>query len=272
MVLIMGTICIWVYVVREDSNHFMQVHFLSVGQGDASFIESPTGVQMLIDGGSNGAVLRELSRVMPFYDRSIDVVVATHPDFDHIGGLIEVMKRYSVGMLLVSFPGNDTDVDERLIGIAKERGVSIKTPLRGSGLDLGAGVHATVLFPDRELDDIETNTASLVLQIRYGKTAFMFTGDSPDEIEEYLVMLDGKKLESDVLKLGHHGSRTSTSELFLGFVSPDYAIISAGKDNRYGHPHEEVLEKIAAFGIQKKDTLSGMVSFQSDGTTVFATN
>lgn len=267
-----GTISIWVYVIHKEGNQRLHVHFLSVGQGDAAFIESPTGTQMLIDGGSNGALLRELSQVMPFYDRSIDVVVATHPDFDHIGGLIEVMKRYEVGMLLVSFPANDTDVDERLISIAKEKGVFIKAPLRGSDLDLGAGVHATILFPDRELDNIETNTASLVLQLRYGKTAFMFTGDSPDEIEEYLVTLDGKRLESDVLKLGHHGSRTSTSELFLGFVSPDYAVISAGKDNSYGHPHEEVLEKIAAFGIQKKDTLSGMVSFQSDGTTVFATN
>ena len=130
-------------------------------------------------------------------------------------------------------------------------------------------MYLNILFPDRDNEDWETNTASIVTKLTYGDTSFLLTGDSPIAIEKYLSMIDGKNLKSDVLKAGHHGSRTSTSESFASLVSPEYAVISAGKDNRYGHPHKEVLdilEKIKATILKTYEL--GTISFSSDGEKI----
>ena len=141
---------------------------------------------------------------------------------------------------------------------------------RGQTFDLGDGVKLMVLFPDTDPTEFESNTASIVTRLVYGDTAFMLTGDSPKSIEEYLVLVEGEHLQSDVLKAGHHGSRTSTSELFLAEVDPDYAVISAGKDNSYGHPHVEVTDALFNYGVETFSTAdSGHVVFWSDGKTVY---
>ena len=126
-----------------------------------------------------------------------------------------------------------------------------------------------ILFPDRDTDEWETNTASIVAKLVYGNNSFLLTGDSPTAIENYLSMIDGRNLKSDVLKAGHHGSRTSTSESFANLVSPEYAVISAGKNNQYGHPHKEVLdilEKIKSVILKTYE--NGTISFSSDGEAV----
>ncbi|MEK7150287.1 MAG: ComEC/Rec2 family competence protein [Patescibacteria group bacterium] len=262
-------VLIWHTVVTEDRRGVLKVSFLDIGQGDAIFIEAPNGNQVLIDGGSNKAVLKELGKVMPFYDRTIEAVIATHPDKDHIGGLIEVLKNYRTDFVMEPGVSSDTGAFQELEKTIKEKNLPKILARRGMSLSLGEGVYLNILFPDRDNEDWETNTASIVTKLTYGDTSFLLTGDSPIAIEKYLSMIDGKNLKSDVLKAGHHGSRTSTSESFASLVSPEYAVISAGKDNRYGHPHKEVLdilEKIKATILKTYEL--GTISFSSDGEKI----
>ncbi len=271
--LLFMAIVIWSALASASTGGELRVTFLDVGQGDAIFIQSPSGIQMLIDGGKNRAVVRELSKVTPWFDRSIDVVLATHPDADHIGGLPDVLKRYDVDLIVQSSVKDEEGTDAAAFAKAAasevEEGAQLMTAERGQILDLGGGVRLEVLFPDRDVARIETNTGSIVARLIYGDTSFMLTGDSPDNIEEYLVKLDGGDLKSNVLKVGHHGSRTSSSLMFVGFVSPEYAVFSRGCDNSYGHPHEEVIATFAQLSIPTFDTCEdGGATFVSDGTTV----
>ena len=256
--------------VRASGNTTLTVSFLDVGQGDAIFIESPSGRQVLIDAGKNRAVIRKLSRVMPWYDRTIDVVVATHPDADHIGGLPDVFARYKVGLIVESSVQDLEGVDAAAFEkAAHNEGAERMIAQRGDVIDLGNGVRIEILFPDRAVPSIETNTGSVIARIVYGETAFLLTGDAPKAIEDYLVRLDGDHLASSVLKAGHHGSRTSSGLSFVGFVSPEYGIYSRGCDNSYGHPHDEVIATFAKLAVPTLDTCEeGTITFVSDGKTV----
>jgi len=273
LVLLALTVVVWVAVVEARTGGKLRVTFLDMGQGDAIFIESPSGAQMLIDGGKNRAVVRELGRVMPLFDRSIDVVLATHPDADHIGGLPDVLERYRVGMIVQSNVLDPEGVDAAAFDAAvareeEEGGVQLVAE-RGQVIDLGGGVEFEILFPDRFLPQVETNLGSIVGRVTFDDTSFLLTGDSPDEIEKYLVLLDADGLRSNVLKAGHHGSRTSSSLSFVGFVSPEYGVFSRGCDNSYGHPHEEPVAVFLRLGVETFDTCEdGAVTFVSDGITV----
>lgn len=267
------TVVIWVAVAQASTGGELRVTFLDVGQGDAIFIQSPSGAQMLIDGGKNRAVIRELSKVMPLFDRTIDVVIGTHPDSDHIGGIPDVLKRYRVGLVVQSSvldpDGTDAQAFDAAVAREEEEGGVQLVAERGQVIDLGGGVTFEVLFPDRFIPQVETNLGSIVGRLVYGNTSFMLTGDSPDDIEKYLVMLDAEGLHSNVLKAGHHGSRTSSSLEFVGYVSPEYAVFSRGCDNTYGHPHEEPVAVFAQLGVDTFDTCEdGSVTFLSDGNTV----
>lgn len=246
----------------------LSVSFLDVGQGDAIFIESPTGVQMLIDGGSGPAVLRELGRRMPLFDRTLDVVVATHPDRDHIGGLSDVFKRYMVGAYLESGVHNDTSSAEALARAVAEEQLEPVEARRGMRLLLGGGAYADMLFPDRDVANVETNTGSIIMRVVYGETEFMLSGDAPASVEKYLVSLGGE-LRSDVLKAGHHGSQTSNSEEFVDAVQPSYVVYSRGCDNSYGHPSSEVVSLFQKLKIPALDTCGdGTITFRSDGRSL----
>lgn len=246
------------------------VVFLDVGQGDAIFIQSPSGVQMLIDTGRDESVLRGLSDIMSFSDRDIDYVLVTHPDADHIGGLVEILERYKVGEVIRTENESDTGLWTASESQIEKEGSKVTMARRGQSFSLGDGVRLEILFPDTDPTEFESNTASIVARLIYGDTAFMLTGDSPKSIEEYLVLVEGEYLKSDVLKAGHHGSRTSTSELFLAEVDPDFAVISAGKDNSYGHPHVEVTDALFNYGVETSSTAEiGHVVFWSDGKTVY---
>ena len=259
-------IFIWSAVFANERGKVLAVAFLDVGQGDSVFIEAPNGNQMLIDGGSNSAVLRELSKVMSFQDRSIDVVVATHPDKDHIAGLIDVFERYEVGTYLDPGVRHDTEEYKTLLDFVSKEGITPTYARRGMKVILDEGVFAEILFPDRDVSNVETNLGSIVMRVVYGETEIMLTGDAPKSIEKYLVSLDGKDLESDVLKAGHHGSKTSNAESFVGFVNPIYAIVSAGKDNRYGHPHQETMGIFEKFDIKTINTAdAGTIILESNG-------
>ena len=256
------TAVVWYFVLANEREQVLTVAFLDVGQGDAIFIEAPNGNQMLIDGGRNRSVLRELSRVMPFYDRSIDVVLATHPDEDHIGGLPDVLKRFDVDLFLEPGVKHDTNAYKETLRLIEANNIKHVLARRGMQIDLGGGVSLEILFPDHDVTGLESNAASVITRLVYGETEFLFTGDSPRAIEKYVVLLDGAHLRIDVLKVGHHGSKTSSADVFIAAVLPQFAVISAGKDNRYGHPHEEVISAL-------KDVDAIIVSTSKNGTIIF---
>ena len=268
-VLLLANIFVWYAIFSEGRDGVLTVAFLDVGQGDAIFIEAPNGNQILVDGGPNKSVLRQLSEVMPFYDRSIDIVVATHPDKDHIGGLPAVLSKFKVNVFLEPGVESDNGTYEALLGTADRKGVKKMLAKRGERVFLDKDVYIDILSPDRDTYGWETNMASVVLRLVYGDTSFLLTGDVPQAMEEYLVSFDGERLASDILKLGHHGSRTSTSKVFLSAVSPQYAIISAGLNNRYGHPHKEVVDMLKKLDIPSLATYkSGTIIIESDGENI----
>ncbi|MEK7553027.1 MAG: MBL fold metallo-hydrolase, partial [Patescibacteria group bacterium] len=201
----------------------------------------------------------------------IDVIIATHPDADHIGGLPEVMKRFFVGAVLEPGVSASTGVYDAFEKTITDQAVEKILARRGQRVNLGRGVILEILFPDRDPTGWETNTASIVAKLTYGDSEFLLTGDSPLQIEKYLLGLDGQQLRADVLKLGHHGSKTSSAPEFISAVRPTHAVISAGKNNRYGHPHQAVLDTLKTvdpkIGVLRTDEL-GTIIFDSDGLTL----
>ena len=272
VILVFITGGIWYAVAREDAHGILTVSFLNVGQGDAIFIRAPSGRTVLIDGGPDVSVLRELGRVMPWYSHSIDVVIPTHPDLDHISGLIDVLERYKISYVVQSSVLGNTpvwDTLERTIAADAQKGTKVITATRGEVIDLGEGAYLEVLSPDRSVPHVDTNDGCVVMRLVYGATSFMLSCDAPQSVEDYLVYLGGKDLHSDVLKAGHHGSKTSSSQLFVGFVSPQYAVYSRGCTNKYGFPHEETISTFKQFQIPTLDTcINGIITFTSDGQKV----
>lgn len=258
-----------IFIFSFSEERILTVSFLDVGQGDSILIESPTGVQVLIDGGRDKSVLRELGKELSFFDRSIDAVIATHPDEDHVGGLVDVFERYDIGMYLESGVQHDTGATRALESRVMAEEVSRVLARSGMRLILGGGAYADILFPDRDVTNIESNAGSIIMRVVYGDTEFMLTGDSPKAIEGLLVSKHGSALQSDVLKAGHHGSKTSSNPNFVSAVNPLYAVYSRGCDNRFGHPAPEVVELFKSSKIQTFDTCDdGTITFLSNGVSV----
>jgi competence protein ComEC len=255
------------YVLHNQNDKSLTVAFLDVGQGDAIFIRTPSGKQMLVDGGpSGGVVLRELGKVMPFYDRSIDIVVATHPDQDHIGGLNDVLERFSVDLFVQTMTTSTTAVFQTLIKTLENKKIKQEIIKLPEEIDFGDGAKFYIIFPDKDTSGWKTNDSSIVGKLIYGEDSFLLTGDSPISIENYLIKKYGSSLQSDVLKVGHHGSKYSSSNLFIQTVLPTYSIISAGLDNRYGHPNMEILDILEKFSSKILKTIgNGEIMFKSDG-------
>ncbi|MFZ1987731.1 MAG: MBL fold metallo-hydrolase [Minisyncoccia bacterium] len=272
IVLLIGCNAFIAFFIFHSDRQEVTVSILDIGQGDSILIEGPTGIQMLVDGGPGRAVLRRLPKEMNFFDRSLDIVVETHPDADHIGGLAAVFDRYRVSYFMEPGIPNDTSATVALAAaVKKEQGLQTITARRGMRIHLGGGAYADVLYPDRDVSKLETNNGSIVLHVVYGDTSFMLTGDLPSTEEDWLVLLDGKSgaLKSDVLKAGHHGSKHSTDDAWLAAVEPKIVAISAGKDNSYGHPSPEVLARIKNAGAGVVSTIEeGTIRFVSDGETV----
>ncbi|MDO8579691.1 MAG: ComEC/Rec2 family competence protein [bacterium] len=254
----------------ERERGLLEIYFLDIGQGDAVYIRTPGGHDMLIDGGPSRIILQKLSEVMPFYDRSIDVVIETHPDADHIGGLPSVLERYRIGLFIEPGINSKNVIDDELHRLRAEKDIPSKLARRGMIINFGDGSHFDILYPDTNVSGFKnTNDASIVGQMKYGSTTIMLTGDSPKKIENYLIGMDGEFLKSDVLKAGHHGSHTSSGEKYVKAVAPQYVVISAGKKNRYGHPHADVLKIFEKLGIQIIRTdREGTIKFVSDGKSI----
>lgn len=228
----------------------LKVYFFDVGQGDSIFIKTPEGKDILIDGGPDSTVLEKLAEVMPFWDRYIDIVVLTHPHQDHIGGLFDILGRYKIDQILepdlISEPDNMAYFNKIVgqNGSTQEHGAN--NPVAGDKIVLGQNLEMNFLYPlTLQLSEEDLNNTSLIFQLKYKDEKFLFVGDATSEVEAKIL---NSNLDSDFLKVGHHGSRYSSSTEFLAKVTPLVSIISVGEGNSFGHPTKDTLDRLSVVG------------------------
>jgi competence protein ComEC len=270
VVLLLATNIFLFYLEWQNSKRELTFAMLDVGQGDGLFIESPSGTQIMFDGGPPRKVLGSLARVMSPFDKSIDAIIITNPDLDHIGGLLDILKNYKVSYVFESGTLTDSKIYQSLREEMKKQNIPDILVKRGMKLDLGGGVIIDILFPDRDVSAWATNEGGVVARLAYGSTSIMLMGDSTTKTEKIILQENSKaELQSTILKVGHHGSRTSSSSSFVEVVMPSYALISDAKDNSYGHPHPETLDTLAQFGAKIFRTdLLGSIVMNSDGKNI----
>jgi competence protein ComEC len=231
---------------KNDKLGILEVSFLNVGQGDATLVSYLGRYQMLIDGGPDGRkLLEELGKQMPVMDKKIEVVVLTHPDLDHLAGLIDVAKKYEIGVFLDNGAKAETEIFEELEEVLAQKSIRREVLIEKSEISFGEQLNFNVFNPvQKDSNNKDRNEDSIVLRMDFGINSFLFMGDASSQIEKE--MLAGKaNVDVDWLKVGHHGSKNSTSEEFLTATSPKTAVISVGAKNRYKHPAVEVLELLA---------------------------
>lgn len=244
----------------------LKVSFYDVGQGDAIFIETPERYQILIDGGPGPRVIEEIAKDMPFYDRTVDLLTATHFDADHISGLVDILERYQVLSILLPRRRADTAISQKFLREVKEEGAVVREGLRSQNfqkIELPGGVEFEILNPLEEKKYKNGNDAGIVNLIRYGDIEFLLLADVGREVERSLSVLVPQGIE--VVKVAHHGSKSSSDEQFLSAISPELCVIQVG-ENKYGHPSKEALESMSASGCKVWRTdRSGTLTIVSDG-------
>lgn len=249
----------------------LKVYFLDVGQGDAIFIKTPSGKTMLVDAGAKDSVLKPLSRQYLFRKKHIDILLATHPDADHVGGFVPILNLYNADVFIGNGFSKDSQTMAQIEKLISEKSIKHVLVGEGSNIELGDNISFKILGPNEKELGGESNDSSIVGQLIYGNTKILLTGDASISNEIRLVKNygEGEELKADVLKLGHHGSRTSSAIEFLQTVRPNLVIISAGKNNRYGHPHPEVLNRLKYLNIPYLATANeGTVCIESNGDLI----
>ncbi|RLC70039.1 MAG: DNA internalization-related competence protein ComEC/Rec2 [Chloroflexi bacterium] len=266
--LALAVILIWIAVGNLPDGK-LHVFFLDVGQGDAIFIQTPRGRQVVIDGGPDPTALTAvLGRRLPFWDRSLDLVILTHPDADHLTGLVPVLERYRVGRVLEPAYPATSQTYVRWLELIAEKRIPALLARTGVRVELEPGLICEVLHPasDPNPED-KANNASAVTRWTWGQVTFLLPGDIEQEVEAALVA-SGQPLEATVLKAPHHGSDTSSSAPFLRAVNPQLVVISVGADNRFGHPSPEVLDRLAGRTVLRTDE-RGTIEVVTDGTRLW---
>lgn len=241
----------WIAVFDLSKPQPLEVVFFDVGQGDAIFIETPKKQQILIDGGPSSIILEKLGREIPFYDNTLDLIILTHPERDHLAGLIDVLKRYKVENILWTGIKRDTPEFKTWERKILEEKANIKIAQAGQKIT-ASKIVLEILYPFENLMGQEfkdSNNNSIISRLVSGGNSFLFTGDVYQSAEKELLE-SGVNLDSDILKVSHHGSKTSTGEDFVEKVSPAIAVISLAKGNPYQHPHQEVLDILKSYGIK----------------------
>lgn len=248
----------------------LRVSFLDVGQGDAILIQTPGGHDMLIDGGANTKVLERVAHELSYFDKNIDVVVATHGDADHVTGLIPVLAKYQVTHIIMSPIKSATGIFKELEKAIDKEATNVHVAKRGDVIDFGDGVVAHILYPSANFhgNEKDTNDASVSMVITYGDESILLTGDLPSKYEGELIS-DALPRDVTIYKAGHHGSKYSSGDKLLSYVRPEYAVISAGKDNTYGHPNPEAVGRLKVYSQEILSTIDkGTITFILDGTSV----
>ncbi|MDD5433320.1 MAG: ComEC/Rec2 family competence protein [Candidatus Pacebacteria bacterium] len=270
LVLGLANVFVWQFVFGLASpGGGLKVIFFDIGQGDSIFIETPAKHQILIDGGPSNEAVEKLGKQMPFWDKTIDVVILTHPDYDHLRGLLDVLDNYQVKNILWTGELSEGKTFEAWQEKIEQEGAKIILATAGTKI-IAEQVEMDVLYPMElpEQDSKNNNNSSIVAKMVYGQTKFLFTGDAEKPAEKEM-LLQGQDLFSDVLKVAHHGSKSATSLEFLANVKPEIAVISVGARNTYGHPHQEVLSNLLEFGIKVKRTdQQGDISLFSNGQNI----
>ena len=251
--------------VPKDSK--LMISYMDVGQGDAAYIKV-NGNDILIDAGprSNSKELLEQLKAKNIDD--FELVIATHPHEDHIGGMVDVFKEYEVKAFYSPKITHTTKTYENLVKAVKNEGLKTKELKGGMVIDLGEGAKFEVFTPQKSEYE-ELNDYSPIMKLSFGDTSYLFTGDAEKLAEEEALAKYKTSLDSDVIKFGHHGSSSSSSNAFIEAVSPKYGIISCAKDNKYGHPHRETLDIIKKYNIKtfRTDT-DGEIILTSDGKSI----
>lgn len=259
------TVLLIVLFAQPQASGDLKVYFLNIGQGDASYIKTPSGQDILIDGGPDNSVLNELGKVMAFGDHEINLVILTHPHADHVTGLLEVLDRYKVDEVWetgVEYPSATYDSWKAEI---KNKNISDKKVTAGDEKNFGE-VKITILYPftsleNRNIDNL--NNASIVNRLDYKKFSVLFTGDAEKDIQQKLL---DKNIYVTVLKVAHHGSNNGLSEDLLKVVRPAIAVIEVGKDNKYGHPAASTINLLKQYAVRIFRTdENGTVEISSDG-------
>jgi competence protein ComEC len=266
--LILANFFAWLLVFDLRKHRFLEVNFFNVGQGDSILIETPTMHQILIDGGPSSKIIEKLAKEIPFWDRSIDLIILTHPEKDHITGLLEVLKRYKVENVLWTGIVRDIPEYKEWLSLIEKEKAKVKIASAGQKISCkNCQWKIEIFYPFKNLEGMEfedSNNTSIVSKLIFGNSSFLFTGDIYKDVEESLV-LTPFNLNSEILKVAHHGSKTSSSQKFLEKVLPEIAIISVG-ENKYGHPNKEVLEILENYGIRVLRTdREGDIKIISDG-------
>lgn len=251
------------------------VYFLDVGQGDSELVRIPGETEyfnVLIDTGEYEYADGLTDTLKSLGVERIDALVCSHPHTDHMGCMARIVQRFEIGTLyLPILPEEQTPTTaayEKLLDVVTEKGVPMVQLYEDALIETPAGAQFQVMSPRKDAEWESVNDYSAVLRLTYGESSFLFTGDA-EKGSEAVILEDGYDVGADVLKCGHHGSKTSTSAKFLKAVNPEYAVISCGKDNRYGHPHKGTLDKLGKLGVEVYRTdQDGTVLAKSDGKTI----
>jgi competence protein ComEC len=250
-------------------NNNLIVDYLSVGQGDSELVKTPFGQNILIDGGPDNSVLSQLGQNLAFWDRKIDLMILTHPHEDHVTGLIDVLKRYRVEKILYTGVAYDSPNYYAWLALVKNEKIPLLIIDHPETINLGADCQLRILYPLASLAGQvppDMNNSSIVAKLIYNKTNFLFMGDAGKEVETKILKSD---LSAQVLKVGHHGSDTATSQEFLDAVKPTIAIIEVGAGNKYGLPSERTINILQRNGVSIYRTDQyGTVKIDSDGTNI----
>ena len=250
---------------KKEAAGALEVHFLDVGQGDATFIACD-GHYMLIDAGNNDKGTLVQSYLEQQGVETLDYVIGTHPDADHIGGLDVILYKFDCGTVILPEVENDTRTYEDVIRVLEEKDYPVTAPVVGDTYTLG-GASFTIIAPNGDYGD-DLNDWSVGILLQNGENRFLFTGDAGEQAEQD-ILANGIDISADVYKASHHGSDTASSEAFIQAVSPEYAVISVGEGNQYGHPNAEVLNRFRAAGIEVFRTdEQGTIVAASDGTDI----
>ncbi|GAA0076217.1 hypothetical protein UT300005_05950 [Clostridium sp. CTA-5] len=241
----------------------MKVHYIDVGQGDSELIQVD-GKNILIDAGCNDN--KALNYLKSIGVTNLDYVIATHPHEDHIGGMTTIINNFNVKEFYSPKVAHTTKTFENMIKALQNKGVKITSPTVGDTLTIGNATMQFLAPNSSKYQDL--NNYSIVCKLKYGNTSYLFTGDA-ESLSEGEILAKQLDISGDVLKLGHHGSHSSTSQAFLDKVNPKYAIVSCGKDNDYGHPHKEAIDKLNKKGIETLRTdVSGTIISSSNGNDI----